>query len=121
MPIEPSSETPFREASGSKSQMQFSLSTLLLVMAVFAVMSACLVFAAQLPLVSREIHAWLGSVPSENKDGSDRFVQLLFLLICYSAPLLVAAVLNAGMRSLRALQAWQARRSRPESSEWEME
>ncbi len=62
-------------------------------MSLCVVASMCLVFASRLPLVTNEIHAWMGTVPSKNMDGSDRFTQLLFLLVCYSAPLLMTAIL----------------------------
>jgi hypothetical protein len=84
--------SPFRKLQPAR-RFQFGMGTLLISMVLFAVASLSLQFVARLPLVTNEIHAWMGSVPSKNMDGSDRFTQLLFLLFCYSTPLLTAAVL----------------------------
>jgi hypothetical protein len=116
----PAIKDPFIE-NYSEKRIQFGVRTLLTAMAVFAVTSACFLFASQLPLVSKEIHAWMGTVPSKNTDGGDRFLQLIFLIICYSSPLLLAAVLNLFVVGIRYLEANQTTRQVESDKEWEME
>lgn len=89
---EPLPPSPFLERQPER-RFQFGLGTLLIAMSLCVVTSMFLVFASRLPLVTNEIHAWMGTVPSKNMDGSDRFTQLMFLLVCYSAPLTMTAVL----------------------------
>jgi hypothetical protein len=117
---QPPIDSPFLER-GPGSRMQFGLGTLLVAMAVFAVTSACFLFASQLPIVSKELHAWMGTVPPKNAGGSDRFFQLIFLIICYSSPLILAAVLNLFVRGIHYLESKQSPRNIDEDKEWEME
>jgi hypothetical protein len=116
----PSIESPFLE-TGTGSRMQFGLGTLLIAMAVFAVASACFLFASQLPIVSKEIHAWMGTVPPKSDNGADRFFQLIFLIICYSSPLILAAILNLMVQGVRYLESKQSPQQNDQDKEWEME
>jgi hypothetical protein len=100
---------------------QFSLASLLIAMAVFSVMSACLLWACRLPLVTNELHAWMGTVPSTNRDGTDRGMQLMFLLFCYSTPLLLAATLNFLFVAARLFMSTSLQRSSEQADPWKME
>ncbi len=120
MTNKPPIESPFVE-NHSEKRIQFGVRTLLAAMAVFAVTSASFLFASQLPLVSKEIHAWMGTVPSKNLDGGDRFFQLIFLIVCYSSPLMLAAVLNLIVVGVRYLEASQKTSRVDSDKEWEME
>ena len=116
----PSIESPFLE-TGTGSSMQFGVGTLMIAMAVFAVTSACFLFASQLPIVSKEIYAWMGTVPPKNANENDRFFQLIFLIICYSSPLVLAAFLNILVHGIRFLEAKRSRPTLDNDKEWEME
>ena len=94
--------TPFAERQPTG--FQFSMGSLLIIMAIVSVMSACLLWASRLPLVTNEIHVWLGTTPAANDDGTDRGAQLIFLLFCYSAPLLMAALIHSSLLLIRLLQ-----------------
>jgi hypothetical protein len=113
------SSSPFIEAQRAP-RFQFGVGTLFIAMTLFAVTSLFLMFAARLPLVTNEIQAWMGTVPSTNMDGSDRKVQLAFVLLCCSAPLVVAAALNWVSLGVNAFI--RSRASKPDDDkEWEME
>jgi len=80
------------------------MGTLLLLMVIVSTISALLLWASRLPMVTNEIHVWLGTTPAVNQDGTDRGTQLVFLLFCYSAPLLIVAILQNTMLILRFLE-----------------
>lgn len=111
--------SPFQKEMPS-SRVRLSLSTLLMAMLVFAVMSATLLMASQLKLIHDEIHAWTGIVPASNFDGSDRRLQLGFLLVCYSTPLLLVAVLNLVFLASRTLSRSRAD-VKDDDEQWKME
>jgi uncharacterized iron-regulated membrane protein len=98
----PSNVSPF--ASKKTAGFQFSMSSLLILMIVSSVMSASLLWASRLPMVTNEVHLWLGTTPAANQDGTDRGTQLIFLLFCYSAPLLLAALIHSSLLLIRATQ-----------------
>ncbi len=111
--------SPFLDAKPPA--FQFSLVSLLIAMAVFSVMSACLLWASRLPLVANELRIWTGTVPSTNRDGTDRGMQLMFLIFCYSTPLLMAATLNLVCVAVRAVEHTSRRRATLSDKQWEME
>jgi hypothetical protein len=89
------SDSPF--ASVAKGGFHFKLSTMLVMIAIFAAVSATLIWASRLPIIHNDIHAILGTKPSVNSDGTDRGTHLIFLLLCYSAPLGMACVIRLFM------------------------
>ncbi len=90
-------------------------------MAVFSIMSACLLWASRLPLVSDELRVWTGTIPSTNRDGTDRGMQLMFLLFCYSTPLLLTGTLFLILKAVRAIERASLRRNAANDNRWEME
>jgi len=74
-----------------------------------------------LPLITEELHSWFGTIPAANKDGSDRGTQLMFLLFCYSSPLLMAAFLNLVLVTAQMLDNRNNRQKTDENKQWEME
>ncbi len=104
--------TPF--AKRQPSGFQFSMGSLLVIMLLVSVMSASLLWASRLPMVTDEIHILLGTTPATNNDGTDRGAQLIFLLFCYSAPLLMVAVLHSWLLLMRIFQIRFRSTSEPE-------
>ncbi|MCY2976336.1 MAG: hypothetical protein NTW52_16900 [Planctomycetota bacterium] len=94
--------TPF--AKSQSSGFQFSMGSLLVIMLLVSVMSASLLWASRLPMVTDEIHILLGTTPATNNDGTDRGAQLVFLLFCYAAPLLMAGLLHSWLMIFRLFQ-----------------
>jgi uncharacterized iron-regulated membrane protein len=112
-------KTPFQDRLPPR--FQFRLGTLLVAMLVFSVMSACLLWASRLPLITQELNAWLGTLPSKNRDGSDRTTQLLFLLFCYAMPLLMATALSSILSIFRWVDKMRARLPKADDEQWKME
>jgi hypothetical protein len=77
------------------------MGSLLVIMLLVSLMSASLLWASRLPMVTDEIHILLGTTPASNNDGTDRGAQLIFLLFCYSAPLLMVSLLHSWLLFVR--------------------
>ena len=90
-------------------------------MVVFSTTSAGFLWASRLPLITNELHAWMGTVPSKNKEGYDRWFQLLFLIFCYASPLLMVAILNLILACGRWFERITYRPTSPDDKQWEME
>jgi len=84
------------------------MGSLLVLMVVISAVSAILLWATRLPSVSNEIHLWLGTTPAVNQDGTDRGTQLVFLLFCYSAPLMVVGLLNSTRMIMQVIEGWRS-------------
>lgn len=119
--LESNIPSPFADDQTGKTQYQFSLGTLLMVMVVFSVASTLLLWAAQLPRINEELHAWLGTVPSVNDDGTSRDVQLGMLLFCYSSPLVMAGFLNGIVLVVRWFERRNATKVNEEDEQFSME
>ena len=57
---------------------------------VFAAISMLLMFAARVPIVANSINEFLGLPQTAKPDTPDRTTHLIFLLFCYSSPLVLA-------------------------------
>ncbi|QDV12532.1 hypothetical protein CA51_24170 [Rosistilla oblonga] len=72
-------------------RFQISIRTMLLLTLVFSVMSAGLFHASRIPSINAEIASM--SQRAGSGQGSDRFLQIVFIMFTYSMPLLMAALL----------------------------
>ena len=78
---------------------------MLLLMAVFAVMSAGLFYASGVPAVQEELSVLFGDqVASADEVG--RLAHIVFIMFTFTSPLLLAGVLSTGMAIVR----WYQRR-----------
>jgi len=86
---------------------QISLGFMMLMMVVFAIISAGLFYASQVPAVQDEISGLMGS---ESKGGEDvgRTAHITFIMFTFTSPLILAGLLSTGMTILRWYQrgAW---------------
>jgi hypothetical protein len=115
----PSEKSPFLETERERFQLSFG--TLMVVMVIMATMMAGLLFATRLPLITNELKAWFGQVPSSSDlTGNERRTQLYFLLFCYSSPLLMTAFLHLMVTTVRSAVRW-SERSKANDEEFEME
>ena len=79
---------PFGE--NEKSHRTVSLRMLLFSMVVFAGVSMVIMLAARVPVIANSINEFFG-LPQTAKSGKpDRATHLIFLLFCYSSPLMFA-------------------------------
>ncbi|MEZ6087037.1 MAG: hypothetical protein R3C05_03185 [Pirellulaceae bacterium] len=72
-------------------RFQISIRTMLLITAVFSVMSAGLFHASRIPVISDELAALSGR--GSDSRGPDRMMQIVFIMFTYSMPLLMAFLL----------------------------
>jgi hypothetical protein len=79
---------PFAPRQGSN--VTISLWMLLFSMVVFAGISLAIALASRVPLISNGINDIFGLPQTAKSDKPDRTTHLLFLLFCYSSPLLFA-------------------------------
>lgn len=84
---------------------QISLSVMLLLMAVFAVMSAGLFYASGVPAVQEELSVLFGDRGGTAEDVG-RLAHIVFIMFTFTSPLLLAGVLSTGLAILR----WRERR-----------
>ena len=94
MPNPRLSEQQGEEPQGrlERPRFQISIRTMLLITAVFSVMSAGLFYASRIPTVNDELAAMFGRGSSSK--GPDRMMQIIFIMFTYSMPLLMAFVLG---------------------------
>jgi hypothetical protein len=79
---------PFAPRQGSN--VTVSLWMLLFSMVVFAGISLAIMLASRVPLIANGINEVLGLPQTAKTDKPDRTTHLIFLLFCYSSPLLFA-------------------------------
>ena len=86
----PRVESPF--STGSERRWTFGMDWVLLLTLVAAASATLVGYALFLPSVTNEINAWIGrSVPPGDEDQSRR-AQIVFLMLCYAAPMLLGLV-----------------------------
>ena len=84
--------------------VQISISMMMLVMVVFAVMSAGLFYASRVPAVRDEIAALLRGEASTSGEDVGRAAHIAFIMFTFSSPLILAGVLSTGMSIIRWLE-----------------
>ncbi|MGB7324221.1 MAG: hypothetical protein WBD31_05080 [Rubripirellula sp.] len=89
---------------------QISLGFMMLMMVVFAVMSAGLLYAARVPAVQDELSVLMTGKSPAAGDGGSRMPHIVFIMFTFTSPLLLAGVLSTAMGVLRWLD---RRNSRP--------
>ena len=79
---------PFAETVPARPTV--SLWMLLLSLMGFAAFSLLIMFAARVPAISNTVNDFFGVAQTAKPDKPDRSTHLLFLLFCYSSPLMLA-------------------------------
>ncbi len=93
-------QSPF---SQPPKKFTFGLDWMLLVMMVAAATALMFTCALMLPPVTSELNAWMGRTVDLGDVGENRRSQIVFLMICYSAPMilgLMARLIHLGGRVL---------------------
>lgn len=91
-------------ATRSLPRFQISLSLMLLLMVVFAVLSAALFYAARVPIVREEISMLLTGEAESGGDDVGRIAHRAFIMFTFTSPLLLAAVLSTALSILNRFQ-----------------
>ncbi|TWU34475.1 hypothetical protein [Novipirellula artificiosorum] len=85
---------------------QISLGFMMLMMLIFALISAGILYASRVPAVRDELSLLIKGTPSgaigSSEDG--RFAHIVFILFTFTSPLILAGVLSSGMAALRWFQ-----------------
>ncbi|TWU58282.1 hypothetical protein [Rubripirellula reticaptiva] len=89
---------------------QISLGFMMLMMVVFAVMSAGLLYAARVPAVQDELSVLMTGKSPAAGHGVSRMPHIVFIMFTFTSPLLLAGVLSTAMGVMRWLD---RRKSKP--------
>ncbi|WP_168566414.1 hypothetical protein [Crateriforma spongiae] len=86
-----------------RNRRQISLSFMLLVMLIFALMSAGMLYASRVDAVQNELRVLFGAdvVPATGDQG--RLPHLVFILFTLTSPLILAGLLSTGLGIYRQL------------------
>ncbi len=80
---------------------------MLMMMVIFAVISAGLFYASQVPAVQSELNALIGTKSAGTAEDIGRSAQITFIMFTFTSPLILAGVLSTAMAGLR----WYRRRA----------
>ncbi len=94
------SDTPEQTAT-RRHPPQMSLAFMLLMMVIFAMLSAGMFYAARVPAVQEEIAILFGSDVQVDEGRVGRIAQIGFILFTFTSPLLLAGFLATCMSLLR--------------------
>ena len=75
----------------------------MLMMVIFAVMSAGFFYASQVTAVQDEVNVLVGGGRGTSKE-TGRLAQIVFIMFTFTSPLLLAGVLSTGVAIVRWLQ-----------------
>jgi hypothetical protein len=89
-----------QKASGRR-PFQISIGIMMLVMVVFAVMSAGFFYASRVPAIRDEVAALVYGKSSTGGEDIGRSAHIAFIMFTFTSPLLLAGLLSTGMSVLR--------------------
>ncbi|MCO8124307.1 hypothetical protein NHH03_21380 [Stieleria sp. TO1_6] len=90
--------------SRRRPKFQISLALMLLLMVVFAFISAALVYAARVPAIRQEINVLVYGQPDEVGDDIGRVAHRAFIMFTFTSPLLLACVLSTALAVMNFFQ-----------------
>lgn len=103
----PKVDSPFMQTQ----PLRFSFSTILimLLMVVGAGVGLLIYYALQVPAITSEINAWMGLPNPVVDSAAGRAAQVKFLLVVYSAPLVLGLLVYLMHYLLTILEKWNRR------------
>ncbi|OYP31130.1 hypothetical protein [Rhodopirellula sp. MGV] len=87
----------------NRQRFQISLSLMLLLMVVFAFMSAALFYASRVPMIREEISVLLYGKTSDGGEDAGRLAHRAFIMFTFTSPLLLAGTLSLIMGVLQKM------------------
>jgi len=90
--------------AASPPRFQISLTLMLLLMVVFAVLSAGLFYASRVPTVQDEISVLIGGEASDSGEDVGRVAHRAFIMFTFTSPLLLACVLSTALSLMKYFQ-----------------
>lgn len=88
-----------------RQRFQISLSAMLLMMIVFAFISAALFYAARVPIVRQELSILIYGEAKEGGEDVRRAAHRAFIMFTFTSPLLLACLFSLVVGLLQKLQA----------------
>ena len=85
-------------------RFQISLTLMLLLMVVFAFISAALAYAARVPAIQEEINILLGRDAGTVSKDSGRVAHRVFIMFTFTSPLLLACCLSMALSLMKHFQ-----------------
>ena len=77
---------------------------MLLLMVIFAMMSAGLFYASRVPAVQEEINVLVHGRSAGDREDVGRLAHITFIMFTFTSPLILAGVLSTGLAVLRWLE-----------------
>lgn len=93
----------------TKRPLQVSIGMMMLMMVVFAVMSAGLFYASRVPAVRDEIAALIRGKATTSGEDVGRAAHIAFIMFTFSSPLILAGLLSTGMSIVRWIEKKKSR------------
>jgi hypothetical protein len=100
----PTAGGPGDPGSDRRPKFQISLSLMLLLMVVFAFISAALYYASRVPAIREEISVLLTGEAEASEEDVGRVAHRAFIMFTFTSPLLLAGVLSTVMSLLNMMQ-----------------
>lgn len=99
----PSSTEPGPSAAPrtARPRPQISLGFMMLMMVIFAVMSAALLYGSRVPAVQEEIDILFDGNAGSSGNSGGRVPHIIFIMFTFTSPLLLAGTLATGLGVLR--------------------
>jgi hypothetical protein len=91
-------------APRQRAPLQISIGFMLLLMVVFAVMSAGLFYASQVPMIQDDLSVMFRGKSAGAGEDIGRTAHKVFIMFTFVSPLVLAGVLSTGMSILRWLE-----------------
>lgn len=98
-------QSPERSAQKkTKATYQVSIGFMMLLMVVFAIMSAGLFYSSRVPMIRDEISVLLYGKSAGGGEDVGRMAHKVFIMFTFASPLILAGVLSTGMSVVRWLE-----------------
>ncbi|MEO1528002.1 MAG: hypothetical protein AAFX06_21430 [Planctomycetota bacterium] len=95
------SEQPTNAQASPLPRVQLSLTLMLLLMVVFAVISAGLFYASQVPVLRQELSMLVTGKSEDAGEDVGRVAHRAFIMFTFSSPLLVACIVSIAVNVLK--------------------
>lgn len=102
-------------------RLGFGTILLMLLTVVAAGVSLLVYYASQVPAITSEFNAWMGRPNPVSDSAEARLAHLKFLLVVYSAPLLLGTLVYLVHFMISALERWLRARDPNEDEPFRME
>ena len=114
----PHVDSPFLQVKPRR--LSFSSVLILLLMVVFAGLGLLIYNALNVPAITHELDAWLGRQSKTVDTADSREAQIIFVLFCYAAPLMLGILVHGLHQAINFLDRRRRHREREEDAAFRM-